>query len=93
MKFSTSAPVVVPGPSRLFPLSHFVAHLRRAIDMADEFPRAEVIAVDLAPIQPRFVALPKIPLLSFFIFIYPVRFPQIARKPRVSSCLSLSYPT
>ncbi|KIM49057.1 hypothetical protein M413DRAFT_406168 [Hebeloma cylindrosporum] len=26
-----------------------------AIDIADEFPRAEVIAVDLAPIQPRFV--------------------------------------
>ncbi|KAF8910979.1 S-adenosyl-L-methionine-dependent methyltransferase [Gymnopilus junonius] len=29
-----------------------------AIDIADEFPRAEVIAVDLAPIQPRYVALP-----------------------------------
>lgn len=30
----------------------------RAIDIADEFPRAEVIAIDLAPIQPQFVLLP-----------------------------------
>ncbi|KAF5330892.1 hypothetical protein D9619_005637 [Psilocybe cf. subviscida] len=28
-----------------------------AIDIADEFPRAEVLAVDLAPIQPRSVSL------------------------------------
>jgi hypothetical protein len=25
----------------------------RAIDMADEFPRADVFGVDLAPIQPK----------------------------------------
>ncbi|EAU88498.2 hypothetical protein CC1G_04204 [Coprinopsis cinerea okayama7 len=26
-----------------------------AIDMADEFPRAEVIGIDIAPIQPKYV--------------------------------------
>lgn len=30
----------------------------RAIDIADEFPRAEVIGIDLAPIQPRSVLYP-----------------------------------
>jgi hypothetical protein len=31
----------------------FLTYVYRAIDMADEFPRAEVIGVDLAPMQPR----------------------------------------
>lgn len=33
------------------------SHVRRPIDIADEFPRAEVIGVDLAPIQPRYTSI------------------------------------
>jgi hypothetical protein len=42
----------------LLATDYFSPHFHRAIDIADEFPRAEVIAVDLAPIQPEYVKLP-----------------------------------
>lgn len=56
--------------------------------MADEFPRAEVIGVDLAPIQPRYTSsfLPPsrlTPLLE--------QSPQIARKPRVRFLVRFRY--
>jgi len=30
-----------------------LAHVFRAVDMADEFPHVDVTGVDLAPLQPR----------------------------------------
>lgn len=55
---------------------NFSPYFHRAIDIADEFPRAEVIAVDLAPIQPEYVKLPiDVPsanLYSLHIGTYPL---------------------
>ena len=54
---STWGQVLVLGRS-LKSLNLLLMYLYRAIDIADEFPRVEVVAVDLAPIQPQYVALP-----------------------------------
>jgi len=52
--------------------------------MADEFPRAEVIAIDIAPIQPRYVLLPNnVPdsvLTRADLPFFKVKFLPTARK-------------
>lgn len=51
----------------------------RAIDLADEFPEAEVVGVDLAPIQPRYqipIALLPFPELTC---LFSARYQRTAR--------------
>lgn len=63
-----------PLPAREFTSYH------RAISMADDFPRAEVIGVDLAPIQPRYIIQPTSIVRRLIV---PTSGPclQTARKP------------
>jgi len=51
--------------------------------MADEFPRAEVIGVDLAPIQPRYTSISLACSSSSRLTPLLEQSPQIARKSRV----------
>lgn len=79
---STWAPGVVTGEPPLgynTPQMVDLSLSYRAIDLADEFQTAEVIGVDLAPIQPRYVLLPSLHFPMAYLLSLPARYQRTAR--------------